>query len=84
MTGSRGGRRSIEPTDALAPPGAVLTEAQVTAWREEGFALVDGVLPEALVARAREDAAAAFPSAGSAESEQVNDFGSLGRMDGPE
>ena len=48
-----------------------LTAAQVASWREQGFALVDGLLPPDLVERAREDATAAFPAPGSAAAEEV-------------
>lgn len=73
----------VEPSPALPPDaagGAVLTGAQVAAWREEGFALADGVLPRDLVRRARDDAVAAFPEPGSAATEEVTDFGSGGRF----
>jgi hypothetical protein len=81
-----GSRDWAEPSQAVpegAPSDDVLTAAQVAAWRERGFALVDGVLPSSRVERARDDAAAAFPAPGSAETEDVNDFGSGGRMEFP-
>lgn len=81
-----GSKDWAEPGEAAleeTPSNDVLTAAQVAAWRERGFALVDGVLPMELVQRARADAAAAFPAPGSAESEAVNDFGSGGRMEFP-
>ena len=36
----------------------VLAEGHVRAWREQGFAVVDGVFPEALLARAMADLSA--------------------------
>lgn len=73
----------IDPSEALAPGSPshdVLARCQVEQWREQGFALVGGVLPADLLREAREDAAAAFPSAGSAEAEAMHDFGGRGRM----
>ena len=75
--------RSVEPTRAVAAEdasGKVLTRVQVESWREQGFALVDGVFPETLIARARSEADTRFPAAGSTESEQVSDFGSEGAL----
>jgi len=63
-----------------APP---LNPAQVSAWRDEGFAIVDDLLPGDLLERARADAANVFPAAGSPEAERVNDFGSLGKLTFP-
>ena len=63
--------------------GNVLSEAQIIEWREHGFALVDGVFPSALLAQARDDALAVFPSAGSDAADAVNDFGSSGNMEFP-
>ena len=68
--------------EPCAPPAAerVLTDDQVASWRERGFTLVDGVLPDALLGRVREAASALFPEAGSEEAEAVHDFGSMGRL----
>ncbi len=75
----------LEPGEALQQKGErgdVLTTAQVIGWRERGFALVDGgVFPRELLAQAREDALAVFPSAGSDAADAVNDFGSSGKME---
>lgn len=76
----------LDPNEALPQKGArgdVLSEAQVIEWREHGFALVDGVFPPALLAQARDDALAVFPSAGSDGADAVNDFGSSGNMEFP-
>ena len=76
----------LDPNEALPQKGAggdVLSEAQVIEWREHGFALVDGVFPPALLAQARDDALAVFPSAGSDVADAVNDFGSSGNMEFP-
>lgn len=71
-----------ESTPACASDG-VLTDEQVRSWREAGFALVDGVIPDALLERAIADARAAFPAAGSDAAARVTDFGSGGRMSFP-
>jgi len=79
-------KRWIDPTPVRAPGGssdAVLTTAQILGWREQGFALVEGVFPTALLAQARDDALALFPPAGSPEAEAMTDFGSGGQMTFP-
>ncbi len=53
------------------------------AWREQGFALVDGVYPDALLRCACETAASSFPEADSPEADVVNDFGSGGVLEFP-
>lgn len=60
-----------------------MTGDQVASWREAGFALVDGVLPAALLERAVADARATFPEPGSEAAQRVTDFGSGGRMTFP-
>ena len=54
--------RSVEPSPAL-PLGAAetLTQQQVRAWREEGWALVRGIWPEELIGRAVAELTIAFP-----------------------
>lgn len=61
----------------------VLAEEQVHSFRERGFAVVEGILPEDLLDCARADADAVFPAEGSPEAETWNDFGSGGRMEFP-
>jgi hypothetical protein len=61
----------------------VLSRAHVESWRERGLALVDGVLPQALLERARDHALKIFPKPGSAASEGLRDFGSGGRLQFP-
>ena len=43
--------RWIDPEPAR-PEGETLDAAQVARWREQGYALVDGVFPAALLERA--------------------------------
>ena len=74
----------LEPDVALeAREGvdSVLSTSQVAQWREQGFALVDGVLPASLLSVARETADGCFVPAGSPDA--VRDFGSGGRMEFP-
>ena len=74
----------VEPDPALEigqGPDSVLSVPQVRQWRERGFALVDGVLPNSLVKRAREVADGCFAPAGSAGG--LRDFGSGGQMEFP-
>ena len=72
----------VEPSPARAEtsPGSVLEPAQVASWRERGFALVDGVLPESLVERVIGDARAAFPAPGTEAANATAGFGSGGRF----
>ena len=56
---------------------------QVRSWRENGFALVDGVFPAELIERGRAESAPLFPAPGSRESEAVTDYGSGGVMEFP-
>ena len=65
--------RPMGERDPLAPE-------QVERWREEGFALVDGLLPPALIEQAAADALAHLPGA---VGEGHDDFGSGGRMEFP-
>lgn len=69
--------RYVHATDALPQSSVeVLRPEQVASWREAGFALVDGVLPEHLVTTLQDAAEAKFPDAGSAEADATTDFGS--------
>ncbi|MEM7326533.1 MAG: phytanoyl-CoA dioxygenase family protein [Actinomycetota bacterium] len=77
--------RDISRATTIAPepvapnpvaPAPVLTDAQVARWRTEGFALVDGILPPALVDRLRTEATARFPAPGSPDAATITDFGS--------
>jgi hypothetical protein len=63
--------------------GPVLTSQLQTRWREAGFALVDGLLPDSLVAEAKGVAEKTFPLLTRAEREAVTDFGSRGSMEFP-
>lgn len=67
----------IDPSDARED-GDVLTDAQVSSWRQQGFALVDGVIPSDLIDRVEADASSRVPAAGSPESERIRDFGAGG------
>lgn len=70
-------RASLLPSSALPLASATtLTEAQVASWREQGFALVDGVFPEEAVLRPLVEAAlAAFPAPGTPAARAFTDFG---------
>jgi hypothetical protein len=72
-----------EEPGAAIPHGNPLSNSQIESWRERGFVLVDGVLPQKLIERARADATALFPKPGSPESESLSDFGSGGRLQFP-
>ena len=39
----------IRPSSATGDPDAPLSASQVSTWRDEGYAVVDGIFPEALV-----------------------------------
>ena len=74
--------RWVEPTPCRPEHAAadVLWPAQIESWRERGFALVDGVLPAALLERMIADATAAFPAPGSEGADATGQFGSDGRF----
>jgi hypothetical protein len=77
---------SIRPTAAVQESesaSVALHRAQIRSWRENGFALVDDLLPTDLIERARAETVAFFPKAGSVESEGVTDYGSMGEMEFP-
>ena len=57
-----------------------LGRAHVTSWRERGSVLVDGLLPDDLVAAVAEMAAAAFPVPADVDLAMPADFGSGGRF----
>lgn len=78
-------QRGAESTWALPPEPAakdapVLSAAQIESWRERGFALVDGVVPDALLEEALADARAMFPEPGDDAHTAITDFGSMGKM----
>ena len=66
--------RLLEPSDAEVdnPP---LTEYQIQQWRNEGFTLVDGLVPDDLVDQLLTDAVEIFPKVGSDEATVIRDFG---------
>lgn len=74
--------RWIEPEAALpfVEGGPSLSAAQVGAWREHGFAFVDGLFPPGLIEQACADARASF---GRESPDGHTDFGSRGRMEFP-
>ncbi|MEM7094418.1 MAG: phytanoyl-CoA dioxygenase family protein [Actinomycetota bacterium] len=78
--------RYVSPSPARSEGPLPLNQPQVEQWRSEGYVLVDGVLPAALVDRVATTARAHFPAAGSAEATTINDFGSAvnfpNRLDG--
>lgn len=64
----------VEPTtvDAVS---SKLTDMQVRSWREQGFVLVDGLIPIDLISGLLGAAVSRFPAAGSNEAADLNDFG---------
>ena len=66
---------ALEPR-ALAPGERRLPGAAVRSWRERGFALVSGLVDDALVDALHAFGSARFPAAGSAAAEEISDFGS--------
>jgi hypothetical protein len=72
----------IDATPAQAGE-AVLTGAQISSWRERGFAFVSGLFPRQLVDALRAEAEAAFPAPGTPAAAAITDFGSRGRLTFP-
>jgi hypothetical protein len=77
--------RWIEPQAAcsLDAAGPVLTPEQRQSWREAGFALVNGLLPNDLVERAGAIGRETFPLLSRKDREGITDFGSRGSMEFP-
>ena len=65
----------IQPT-LVDVDSSTLTDAQVTSWREQGFVLVDGLLPVELIRDVAQAATSRFPDPDSDEAQRLNDFGS--------
>ncbi len=65
----------IQPT-LVDVDSSSLTDAQVTSWREQGFVLVDGLLPVELIRDVAQAATSRFPDPDSDEAQRLNDFGS--------
>jgi len=72
-----------EPAPPVGEGTAVLGADQQAQWREAGFVLVDGLLPDALVEEAGDIARDVFPLLTREERETVTDFGSRGSMEFP-
>jgi hypothetical protein len=78
--------RPIHASPAASPEtngGLPLHEEQIRSWRENGFALVDGLFALDLIELARAESMPFFPSPRSDESEAVTDYGSGGAMEFP-
>ena len=65
----------IQPT-LVDVDNSTLTDAQVKSWREQGFVLVDGLLPVELIRDVAQAATSRFPDPDSDEAQRLNDFGS--------
>lgn len=63
----------IEPT--ACGEGGALLDLDVERWQNEGYCLVDGLLPVDLLGQVFSDASAIFPAPGSAEARAVTEFG---------
>ncbi len=76
-------RRWMRATPTLPQLDAALTAAQIGSWRAHGFAFVEGLFPNPLIAQLRADALARFPAPGTPEAAQIADFGSGGALTFP-
>ena len=67
----------VEPTSARqeAASTAVLTDQDVSTWRENGYCLVNDVLPEELLERVLAASREVFPAPLSEAAAQITDFG---------
>ena len=70
----------VEPTVAVSPAEsgrqtAVLSETDVQTWRENGYCLVNGILPEELLRRVKSDCHSVFPAPMSEEAKKINYYG---------
>lgn len=66
--------RFIQPS-LVQEGNSGLNESQIKSWREQGFALVDGLLPSQLVHEVTQLALSRFPEPGSEEASHFTDFG---------
>ena len=57
-----------------------LSSAQIDGWRQQGYALVNGLIDPSLQQQMLDLAEATFPKAGSAAADKVTDFGSHGAL----
>ena len=64
----------VEPT-LVDTDSSTLTDIQVESWREQGFVLVDGLLPIDIICKLFDAAISRFPAADSDEAAELNDFG---------
>jgi hypothetical protein len=69
--------KPITPEPVLGSENAVLTPAQVERWRSSGAVVVDGVFEPELVDALAAGAAARFPQPGTADAEDVHEFGNV-------
>lgn len=69
--------RFVYPTAALPlAQTEPLTDAHIEQWRTQGFALVDGLFPDELIAELQAASIDHFPAPASAEAASIRDFGS--------
>ena len=69
-----------EPRFVSASPWG---ENQIASWRTQGYALVNGLIPENLVEELAEAAAKRYPAPGTEEAATIADFGSGGALTFP-
>ncbi len=65
--------RWLDPETAA---DGVLSPTQIAQWRDSGAVLVDGLIPQSLLAEVIADAEAHFPAAGSTAAKGIENFGS--------
>jgi len=66
---------ATSPTQEAGPSTAVLSDQDVTTWRENGYCLVNDVLPEELLQRLLQDSQSVYPAPASEEAAKITDFG---------
>lgn len=71
--------RYVDATPARHDDDEPLTPEQVESWRSDGFTLVDGVVPETLIAELQAAAEAEFPSVG-ADTANADPTGSVAEL----
>jgi len=70
----------VEPTTSASPTNSspetpVLTDADVHSWREYGYALVNGIIPNDVLGRVVNDCNSVFPPPMSEEAKKINYYG---------
>lgn len=74
---------SHEMIEAQRADSGQLSPTQIASWRQQGYALVSGLLPDELITQLADAARAAVPAPDSPTAKTMTDFGSSGELTFP-